>query len=250
MSIRYGERERRARIGITGFDWVNDTTPHKMVLRNEKDLKAEEEERNNKKFAEIAARDAATAAQKYGGEANWQRIYSAPVEERQRLMKAITANPTLPAEQTQIAVTTAMGLEREAEEKRQMEDDDRINQLIDDANDRRRKARPEGYRHPLNEEIRKEWRLKSQIEKADGEGKYKTRPGLTWKEKAAARPAWKRALEWFGMTPTEQAAAEAEIENKMNLEDGLVGQTLAKQAEWDAIDPETLARMDTDGWEW
>lgn len=62
---------------------------------------------------------------------------------------------------------------------------------------------------------------------------------------------WKDAKKWFKMTPAEKAAAEAKIENKMNHEDGLIGQTLALQAVQDELAASgKLEQMDFFGFVW
>lgn len=72
-----------------------------------------------------------------------------------------------------------------------------------------------------------------------------------WRTKLTADPHWQDAIKWFKMTPAEKAAAEAEIEAKMNTVIGLDAQALANQAGWNELAASgELEQMDFSGFTW
>jgi len=228
-----------------GLNW-NSLNAHLLVIQQEAKIRREREARAAETMRRVAERNAASA-KKYGGPQVWQRIYAAPTDERQRLMEIITANPELPPDQAMMAAVTALRLEEEVEGKRQAALDDETDILINQANRRRQKARPEGRRHPIiRNEILPERRLERKLNPKPNKPARENR-----KQKIINSPAWQRALEWFRMTPEEQVAAEAEIANAVNTEVGYVAQALAAQAEWNDLEESGIAeQLDFSGFLW
>ena len=201
------------------------------VLAEETKIRREREVRATDTMKLVAERDAATA-EKYGGAEAWQEIYQGPDNEHRRLLQTIKANPELPTDQAWVAAVTALGLEREAEEKRQAALVDQTDELLKRLNRATQKRQPPNPKHPLYKIAKKERRLERELNP-----KPRKQPvGEDWRKKLTAGRHWQDALKWFKMTPAEKAAAEGEIVNAVNTKIGTIAQALAGQAEWNQLE--------------